>query len=1343
MNSVVRSGLTILVLTCSVCLAHAQMQHTAPPQNSSQNPPVTGDALMDSFGLTSTNKVQTNSTVAPPNANPKVIPLKGDTSFLMSAFPSTSQNKLSLFTSYDGTSFAPLASEAYTPPQGLLRDPSILHADDGYYYVIYTTGWAGDTFGVAKSSDLRHWQHVRDVHLQLPDANAKISNVWAPEWFTDSDGTVHIVVSISTQGTKGPFGAYVLHALDKTYANFSPAQAMAGLQNNYIDTFPIKDGSRYVVFTKNETSKYIEMATAPALAGPWKVEKTGDWAGWGKPSEGQALVKLKNGGWRIYFDDYTTKHYWYSDSKDNFKTWTAKQELGGVSGAVRHFTVISEPTKVLEQAIAAKTPAKKITWDKHSLMIDGKREMIWAGEFHPFRLPNPSLWRDVIQKMKATGLNTVAIYFDWGYHSSRPNQYDFSSIRNVELAIEMAEQEGMYVIARPGPYVNAELTLGGFPGYLARQKAIARTDAAEYMQSADEWLTQIDAIIARHQITTGGGTVIAYQLENELSNTSDTHKRYMQHLADKARADGISVPLFHNSAGRLPNWTPPNSSAPYAVPGPTDLYSFDGYPGGGCTNTKEIGKPNVVPNWGMYGEIPANTGTGPVKIGALASPNTPGFAAEMGGGWFDFWGSVGTYDCTAQRTGSNYVRTFYGANLINGISIHSIYMMYGGTSWGWLPAQVVYTSYDYGAAIDEGRGLREKALTLKQMGHFVEAAKSVLSAMDKGEAITTSNPAVRLYHNISPVNGSHLIFAIHTKTDSTTEELFSFKLTTRDGSYQIPQAGTLRIKDQNIKLLLSDYAMERQHLVYTTSDTQTHLQQDERDIALLYGRKGEDGETVLRYQSQPKVEVLEGATNAVFDQKTGDLRLNYVHKDLIRVRISGGGKADLLLLLADDETGRNFWRQETAHGAVLERSPALVRQANVQGNTLHLSGDTHESSKLDIWAPKAVTQITWNTAAISSNRNADGSLSTEPLAGPADIVLPKLMQQTWMRRMDSPEAAKVFDDSKWRKTDLTTTAATVKTTPPAGQPILSMSDYGFHHGDVWYRGNFNILAGKPLPEQLEISYGGGGAGFMQLWLDGVYIGENEMPTGKPKPDNWGTASFKLPTEALHAGEHVLSVMVRNNSHNWDLAADDEHKVARGLISASLTHDIKEKFSTPITWKIQGNKGGEEIADLVRGPMNNGGLYGERTGWYLPVSSKAESKPDNGGWEKASPDAAPPAAGTYWLRTNFTLDMSAGHDVQLGLAIGDTSQPRSDRRNRVLIFVNGWNMGNFISHIGPQRLFILPPGILNPNGENTLTLAVSTDGKAANALEPLELVKIRAARGGAPLELVPSPSNLQR
>jgi beta-galactosidase GanA len=161
---------------------------------------------------------------------------------------------------------------------------------------------------------------------------------------------------------------------------------------------------------------------------------------------------------------------------------------------------------------------------------------------------------------------------------------------------------------------------------------------------------------------------------------------------------------------------------------------------------------------------------------------------------------------------------------------------------------------------------------------------------------------------------------------------------------------------------------------------------------------------------------------------------------------------------------------------------------------------------------------------------------------------------------------------------------------------------------------------------------------------------------------------------------------------------------------------------PIRWRIQGNQGGEDIADRVRGPYNDGGLYGERAGWHLPGAPGQ-------GWSRAQPDDAPPAPGTYWLRTQVKLDLPRGHDVQLGLAFGDTTRPRSGRENRALIFVNGWNVGQFIAHVGPQRVFVIPPGILDPHGDNTIALAVTTDGDPANALEPVRLEVLRAVHGG--------------
>ena len=44
-----------------------------------------------------------------------------------------------------------------------------------------------------------------------------------------------------------------------------------------------------------------------------------------------------------------------------------------------------------------------VTYDGLSLSIYGQRLVIYSGEFHGFRLPVPSLWLDIFQKMRALG----------------------------------------------------------------------------------------------------------------------------------------------------------------------------------------------------------------------------------------------------------------------------------------------------------------------------------------------------------------------------------------------------------------------------------------------------------------------------------------------------------------------------------------------------------------------------------------------------------------------------------------------------------------------------------------------------------------------------------------------------------------------------------------------------------------------------------------------------------------------------------------------------------------------------------------------------------------------------
>jgi hypothetical protein len=137
------------------------------------------------------------------------------------------------------------------------------------------------------------------------------------------------------------------------------------------------------------------------------------------------------------------------------------------------------------------------------------------------------------------------------------------------------------------------------------------------------------------------------------------------------------------------------------------------------------------------------------------------------------------------------------------------------------------------------------------------------------------------------------------------------------------------------------------------------------------------------------------------------------------------------------------------------------------------------------------------------------------------------------------------------------------------------------------------------------------------------------------------------------------------------------------------------------------------------------------GWHLPLF-------DDSRWSAAPVPATSAEPGTTWYRNRFNLTVPKGQDATIALAFGDTESPRSAVKYRVLIFVNGWNMGQFIAHVGPQRVFPIPEGILNHHGTNHVALAVTSDGAPGDALEAVKLVTLHNVRGGVPVRMVPAP-----
>ncbi|MQY26689.1 hypothetical protein NRB56_22610 [Nocardia sp. RB56] len=260
----------------------------------------------------------------------------------MTAFRADSDSTLAVYESADGTWFTPVAERAYMPAVGVVRDPSVLWHTDGWYYLTYTSAADATSIGMARSRNRIDWTALPPVPMLVP---GRLEGTWAPEWYSGADGRVGIVVSL-TWGYG--FTPHLLTARGPALSVWSPPIPLLGIgpcgpgSLGYIDAELVRFGGRVYAFVKNEDTKLVELAVAGHPLGPYRFVAKGDWAGWGGPLEGPSVVVLPGGGHRIYLDAYTEGRYLYSDSYDGFRTWSAPAELPGLSGVVRHGTVLAE-----------------------------------------------------------------------------------------------------------------------------------------------------------------------------------------------------------------------------------------------------------------------------------------------------------------------------------------------------------------------------------------------------------------------------------------------------------------------------------------------------------------------------------------------------------------------------------------------------------------------------------------------------------------------------------------------------------------------------------------------------------------------------------------------------------------------------------------------------------------------------------------------------------------------------------------------------------------------------------------------------------------------------------------
>ncbi|KAF2363364.1 Glycoside hydrolase 35 catalytic domain [Trinorchestia longiramus] len=316
-----------------------------------------------------------------------------------------------------------------------------------------------------------------------------------------------------------------------------------------------------------------------------------------------------------------------------------------------------------------------IDYDQDCFSKDDECIQIVSGSIHYYRI-HPTDWTDRLSKLRYAGFNTVQTYIEWASHEPEKGQYDFSGMNNLTDFITKAQQEGLMVILRPGPFIDAERDMGGLPYWLlAEDPALElRSSDPAFMSLVDNWYVNQLLPKMRPFLYSEGGPVIMVQVENEYGSYGCDFE-YTGHLRDILRVQlGDDILLY----------TTDGSSTSYLK----------------CGKVAEV-----------YATIDFGTGynlTETFKAQRLFEPRGPLMNSEFYTGWLDHWGSPhSTVEAQA-------VADSLDALLAFGASVN-LYVFHGGTNFGLTAGSNLFdafeacpTSYDYDAPLSEAGDMTYK-----------------------------------------------------------------------------------------------------------------------------------------------------------------------------------------------------------------------------------------------------------------------------------------------------------------------------------------------------------------------------------------------------------------------------------------------------------------------------------------------------------------------------------------------------------------------------------------------------------------------------------------------------------